>query len=132
VSVYLPDTDKVVAVSGEQGLAVSAPGHGQALRRVSTAGPRHLQTTLNVNNIKIWKLTKRFRFLTTNADPDLGALKLTKIYQRNMVSIKKGVPSLVCFWPTSYCKYVFQVKNNLFVTRIRIRIWLGTMNPDPF
>ncbi len=92
---YLPDTDKVVAVSGKQGLTVSAPGHGQALRRVSTAGPRHLQTTLNVNNIKIWKLTKRFRFLTTNADPDLGALKLTKIYQRNMVSIQKGLSTFI-------------------------------------
>ncbi len=85
MSVYLPDTDKVVAVSGKQGLTVSAPGHGQALRRVSTAGPRHLQT-LNVNNIKIWKLTKRFRFVTTNADPDLGALKFTKNYKINIVS----------------------------------------------
>jgi len=39
---YLPDADEVVTVSGKQGLTVGAPGHGEALRRVSAARPGHL------------------------------------------------------------------------------------------
>jgi hypothetical protein len=43
---YLPDTDEVVAVASKEGLTVSAPGHGQALRWVSTAGPGHLKLNM--------------------------------------------------------------------------------------
>ena len=38
----LPHADQVVAVSGEQGLAIAGPGQGGALRGLSTSGPSHL------------------------------------------------------------------------------------------
>ena len=39
----LPDTDEVVAVSGEQGLTVSGPGQGEALGRVAPSAARNLK-----------------------------------------------------------------------------------------
>ena len=38
----LPDTDEVVAVSGEQGLAIAGPGQSGALRGLGTGGPSNL------------------------------------------------------------------------------------------
>ena len=38
----LPHADQVVAVSGEQGLAITGPGEGGALGRLSAGGPGHL------------------------------------------------------------------------------------------
>ena len=38
----LPHADQVVAVSGEQGLAIAGPGQGGALRGLGTSGPSHL------------------------------------------------------------------------------------------
>ena len=38
----LPHPDQVVAVPGEQSLAVTGPGEGGALRRLGAGGPRHL------------------------------------------------------------------------------------------
>ena len=40
---YLPDTDEVVTVSSEEGLAISTPGKGQALGWVGSGGSRHLR-----------------------------------------------------------------------------------------
>ena len=38
----LPHPDQVIAVSGEQSLAITGPGQGGALGRLSTGGPSHL------------------------------------------------------------------------------------------
>ena len=38
----LPHPDQVVAVSGEQSLAIAGPGQGGALGGLSTGGPSHL------------------------------------------------------------------------------------------
>jgi len=43
---HLPDTDEVVAVSGEQGLTVSGPGQGEALGRVAPSAARNLRLEL--------------------------------------------------------------------------------------
>ena len=38
----LPHPDQIVAVSGEQSLAIAGPGEGGALGRLGTSGPGHL------------------------------------------------------------------------------------------
>merc|ERR1719180_152545 len=43
---HLPDTDEVVTVSSKEGLAISTPGKGQALRWVSPGGSGHLRPEL--------------------------------------------------------------------------------------
>ena len=42
VLVHLPDTNEVVTVSSEEGLAISAPCEGQALRGISPGTSGHL------------------------------------------------------------------------------------------
>merc|ERR1712130_605482 len=43
---HLPDTDEVITVSSKEGLAISAPGKGQALGWVGPGGSRHLRPEL--------------------------------------------------------------------------------------
>ena len=43
VLVHLPDTNEVVTVSSEEGLAISAPGEGQALWGISPGTSGHLK-----------------------------------------------------------------------------------------